>query len=86
LKLLDGSAERSISARDSVCNGSFFGNERRACKADSFADERAASGGGEGKFIGSNSCRVSSDELSISFSIISTAGDVDCERVLAKLN
>ena len=42
-----GSADGSTRVRAIVCNGSRLGNESRACSAASFADRRAASGGGE---------------------------------------
>lgn len=85
MKLLDGSAERSIRVRDNVCSGSFLGSERRACRADSFAEDRAASGGGDGRLAISILDDVVSERVLISFSIVSIEGDVDCNRVLAKL-
>lgn len=82
MKLLDVSAERSIRVRDNVCNGSLLGRESRAWRAASFAEERAASGGGEGSSI--ESCGIS-DSDSTSLLVVFVAVDVDCDRVLAML-
>jgi hypothetical protein len=79
LKLLDLSADRSTSVRESTCNGIFRGKESRAWRAASLADFRAASGGGEGNSVGIG--RAPSSESS--FVEASIAADVDCARVLA---
>jgi hypothetical protein len=52
LKRVFGSADGSTNVLAIVCKGSFFGRPRRACRAASFAECKAASGNGEGYELG----------------------------------
>lgn len=45
------SAEGSTRHRANVCKGSRGDNDSRECRAESFAERRAASGGGDGNCI-----------------------------------
>lgn len=78
MKSGSASAEESTSVRARVSIGRLAGSERRACKAASFADLRAAERGGEGQELESSRGTSSTDSRC-------NAEAVDWQRILARL-
>ena len=84
LKRGEESAVESINARARVSRGKLEGRERRAWRADSFAEDRAADGGGDGSLR-----RVSSDKMPVcdsgeGMSSEINGGDVDEAAAVAR--